>query len=223
MRTIVHLLIMSGTPINCRVSVVIDPKARDQSFSLRYGLAQASAGDQENVTLKFVLQGHWQAKFMAKRLQEVIRMLKPCNVQLNKLPKQLQDDVEFQETIRDVMYPIIPENFVLPDVPDTSDTSDTSDSLIVPPKFIITGGSVVNSAEFSGEFDDYIDMQNVDMRRVQRSIATMKIHVKEYGAHPDFSDMTTEKKRKKIWNYMKSSLAIPALSLDEALYIASRL
>lgn len=215
---------MSGTPINCRVSVIIDPKARDQSFSLRYGLAQASAGDQENVTLKFVLQGHWQAKFMAKRLQEVIRMLKPCNVQLNKLPKQLQDDVEFQETIRDVMYPIIPENFVLPDVPTVPTVPDT---LIAPPKFVITGESAANPANpalagFS-EFDDYIDMQNVDMRRVQRSIATMKIHVKEYGAHPNFSDMNTEKKRRKIWNYMKSSLAIPALSLDEALYIASRL
>lgn len=51
--------------------------------------------------------------------------------------------------------------------------------------------------------------------------ATLKTHVSNYGAAPNFEDFSTEKNKKKIHNYIKTALAMPKLTIDQAVLIAS--
>lgn len=220
-----------SAPLTCRVNVIIDPKASDQSFSIRYGVNDR---DRETISLKFVIPKHWQAQFMVRRFREIVAMIRPCNVEIGKCPTQLIENTEFQELLRNTMYPINCENFTLPIQPQPNYSMP-----FPPPGFAFSSNAGMNDNGIHNRsnmesisyvdvpapvpMDDYVNMDNVDEQRARRSIATMKIHVKEYGAHPDFKDIHTEKNRRKIWNYLKSSLAIPSLNIDEALYIASRI
>ena len=61
---------------------------------------------------------------------------------------------------------------------------------------------------------------NLENSTIDQQIVMLQRHTKEYGAHPNFTDTRTVKNRNKIWNYIKTALAEPLLSLDDALYIA---
>jgi len=267
----------------CRVNVIIDPKARDQSFSVRYGVAEIRGTDRETMSIKFVLPKPWQVNFIAKRLGEILHFNRPFEIELGKCPTNVKENNEFKETVRDILYSINQKNFVIPEPPEPNfdqpfpppgfeyNRSSLSGSPIssnvplpsaqparqeavlqpvaqpisqstpqlIPPGLLapnmmnaqnpppnaqqsyykITSSPANNVQSVQAE---YIDMGKVDVNRARRSIATMKIHIKEYGAHPNFSDMST-KNRSKICNYMRSTLAIPNMSMDEALYITSQI
>jgi len=46
-------------------------------------------------------------------------------------------------------------------------------------------------------------------------------HAAEHGAAPNFANINTSRQRNAVWNYIKSALARPTMSMDEALSVAS--
>jgi hypothetical protein len=66
-------------------------------------------------------------------------------------------------------------------------------------------------------------MSKVNVPRAMRLVPTIELHIKQYGSNPDFSVFHTDKNRKKIHNYVKSAAAIPNMTMDEAIYIASHI
>jgi hypothetical protein len=207
--------------MTARVNVIIDAKATDQSMSVRYGISE---DDKETVSIKFVLQNIRQINFIVSKLAELVQFKRPFEMEFGKCPSDVRDNVEFKTKLCDILRPINPQQFVVPSNPKVG-------LPFPPPGFVQSIQSVqpvqpvqpVQLVQERMDVSEFIDMSKVDTLRAKRSVATMKVHIKEYGAHPNFSDMASQKNRTKILNYMKSALAIPGLGLDEALYVASQL
>jgi hypothetical protein len=208
--------------IACRAIVQIDHSARDQSFSLRYGVAKDSSGtDIKKVSLKFVLQNPWQLNFVTSELESFLSIHKQCtlDIDLSKCPKDVQDNNEFKTKIRKMFIPLQPDNFVLP---------QQQNNLFPPQDFAFA--PQVPQPQFPTpvqpapviQIENYIDMTKVNTQRADRLVPTMRVHIQQYGANPDFKSYATEKNRKKICNYIRSATATPSMTIDEAIYIASR-
>lgn len=234
--------------MKCIVKITIDPKARGPSFSVQYQVYQVphaphappasgipdalgvpgtpgtpgapGTSDTESMSIRFIIPKPWQTNFIIKRLSEIIQFNKPCELVLSGCPPAIKDNEDAWNSLRDILRPINKQNFVIPTPP------EPSYNMPFPPanfeyRLPLLTPQAVGSIE--PPINEYIDMSKVDANRARRSIATMKIHIKEYGAHPNFSDTHTQKNRNKVWNYIKSSLGVPNMSIDEALYIASQL
>ena len=48
----------------------------------------------------------------------------------------------------------------------------------------------------------------------------LKMHIEQFGAAPDFRNNFSEKNKTKIYNYIKSNMAMPKLTMEQALHIA---
>lgn len=203
-------------PLRCRVTVIINKNSQDLSFSIRYGIRDVRGQDEKTVSLKFVIQGPYQLDFVVSELEKFIALRRPCNVQfsLEKSHRDVQNNEEFKNKIRGIMYPILPETYNTPPPPE-----------LIGPSAVAAPTAVAAPAPSVPHYSvtDYINMDNVNLQRANRLIPTIANHTREYGAHPDLRATGTEKGRKKIHNYIKSASATPAMTMDEALYIASKI
>jgi hypothetical protein len=228
--------------LKCRIKIIVDVKARNPSFSVRYEVSE-----NENVRyalVKFIVGKMSQINFIAKQLGEFLHFKQPCEVVIDKWSPSLGDNKDFINILRDVMsspnkpfiLPARPEpSFDLPFPPIGFEYRNLTPSVQLapsaPPELVEQSLLSISSTPDLSEpreprkpsIMDYIDMSKVDTIRAKRSVATMKVHIREYGSHPDFANIHTQKNRAKIHNYMKSTLAIPHMTVDEALYIASQL
>lgn len=204
----------------CRIKVKIYPKSRDQSVSVRYAVEVVNGTDVRVAVVTFTLQKPSQLNFMASELEKFIMVKDVCELEFVDVP----DNNEFRATMRKILCSHVPNAFVLPErrtyaVPDINYAAH---ELI--PKFAAPVPSIPSmSAEPVLIEEPLVNMEKVNMQRAARLIPTMRLHVKEHGANPDFTVMHTEKNRKKIWNYIKSATAQQSMTLDEALYIASQI
>jgi hypothetical protein len=184
------------------------------SYSLRYGIhADGHGVDHKNLTVKFVLVTHYQINFMISELERIIDIKQPCDIEFNfnKCPPAIRDDVDIKNKLRNILYPK-PQHlqFLTP----------TPQPNLFPPAGFTAHASGAPAHAIS--VNDYIDMQKVNESRAARLIPTIHLHIREHGANPDLTVLHTEKGRKKIWNYIKSAGAVPNMTMDESLYIATR-
>ena len=189
----------------CRIKVKLYAKSPDSAVAVRYAFDGSGV---RIVTVTFTLQKMSQINMIAAELEKLINVKDVLELEFIDCP----DDADFRSCIRRIFCSYVPETFMLPE----------RGKYAVPNIKYTDGPNSMDSLDSTPE-PPVIDMSKVNMQRAVRLIHTVRLHVKEHGAHPDFTAVHTEKNRKKILNYIKSACAVPSMTMDEALYIAGQL
>lgn len=182
---------------NCNVKIIVNPQT-SKAFALRYDLAPKKV-----CSLKITIPNVADLNSIIEEIKKQLPIKFNFNINFNwnNVPKEIVNDKKFKEDILRIFQHQSIEQLVKPTVKQISNIESTTENILY---------SENNTRSFSNDDIGY-----------ERLASMLIMHVKNYGAAPDFRNVFTAKNKEKVHNYIKSALGLPSLTQEQSSIIGN--